>query len=111
MHPRLLLFAACALVGCASTPKHADHDAALAGHLLSDLDLSSFRNSTGPRRAPSQRTLADLGVAVTRATVDHAEARTSGWLYTLTVLERGDANRDGVPDVTACFYDRALEGT
>jgi hypothetical protein len=70
--------AACGLLvaGCASAPERSDLEGATAGRLLSDLDVSSFRNSTGPRRAPSQRTLSDLGV----------------------------------PDVTACFYDRALEG-
>ena len=57
-----------------------------------------------------QRTLSDLGVAVTRAGGDRAEARSDDWLYALEVVARGDANRDGEPDVTVCFTDRALEG-
>ena len=106
--PRLLALAL--IAGCASAPERLDLEDATAGRLLSDLDVSSFRNSTGPRRAPSQRTLSDLGVAVTRASSDRAEARSGDWLYVLEVVGRGDANRDGVPDVTVCFRDRALEG-
>ncbi|WP_420455887.1 hypothetical protein [Rubrivirga sp.] len=104
---RLVLCGLIAAAGCASAPASGlDH--AEAGRLLSELDLSSFRNSTGPRREPSQRTLADLGVAVTQAGGDRAEARSDSWLYALTVLARSDANGDGEPDVSLCFEDRAL---
>lgn len=70
------------------------------------IDLTSFPNSTGPRREDGLRTFADYGfteVTVVDGTAELREADGS-WMFAVTVLS-GDGDR-----AVICVVDRALGG-
>lgn len=73
--------------------------------MIRRLDLTSFRNSTGPRRAAGKRTLADYGFSKTRRSNQGATMTSldGGWMMSFQILTTSDA----VVDV--CFRDRALQ--
>ena len=86
-------------------------DRELAKFVFERLDISSFRNSTGPRRKPGQRHFSDLGVHPNKLTDTTASSDDDGeWLYQIRVLGKSDYNRDGVPEVAICFIESALNG-
>lgn len=79
--------------------------------LAEKFDLASIRSSLGPRRLPTQRTFADLGIKPSTVTKDAVVFLSEGdWYYELRVVGRRDVNRDGVEDLEVCFYDRAMNG-
>jgi hypothetical protein len=82
----------------------------LARFVFEHLDISSFRNSTGPRRGRGQRFLSDLGVQPNRVTETEATADEGGWSYSVRILGKRDYNKDDVEEVLICFSDRSLEG-
>ena len=82
-------------------------DRDLARFVFEHLDLSSFRNSTGPRRKTGQRTFKDLNISPTRVT-DTEAASDDDWLYSIQVL--GKRERDGIQEVMICFRDIAQNG-
>ena len=82
----------------------------LARFVFEHLDISSFRNSTGPRRGPGQRLFADLGVQLTRVTETQATSDDGGWAYVVRILGKDDYNKDGVDEVLICFHDIARDG-
>ena len=82
----------------------------LARFVFERLDISSFRNSTGPRRGPGQRLFGDLGVRPSRATETEAISEDGGWHYSVRILGKRDYNRDGLDEVLICFSDMALDG-
>lgn len=83
----------------------------LAEFVFAHLDLSSFRNSTGPRRKIGQRFLSDLGIHPDKLSEGVAASDTPDWTYTVQILGQRDYNRDGVEELAICFSDKAGEGT
>lgn len=75
--------------------------------LIAGLDLTSFPNSTGPRRIVGKWSLADYGFTRLRRSSDYVEARTAdvgGWEIGFTVLA------PGTQAMTICLIDRAQDG-
>ncbi|HEX2205030.1 MAG TPA: hypothetical protein VHG91_17095 [Longimicrobium sp.] len=95
-------------------------DRHLASFIFERLDPASFRNSTGPRREPGDRTLRDHGVAppdfvaedrvVSGYKCSQAVESEGCWLYGIHVLGRRDFNGDGEDEVAICFVDDAHNG-
>ena len=83
----------------------------LAQFLVENLDLSTFRNSLGPRRSEARRTFATLGIVPTQVQTDSVVLEDNAWFYSLRILRRTDINRDGFEDLEVCFTDRAKQGT
>lgn len=107
--PGIALAVTVALPIGAAEPSSPWPDRDLARFVFEHLDLSSFRNSTGPRRRAGQRFFKDLGVHPSQ--VSATEASTEGdWRYVVRILERGDYNKDGVEEVLIGFSDVAQEG-
>jgi hypothetical protein len=85
-------------------------DRDLAKFVFEHLDISSFRNSTGPRRRTGQRTSKDLGVRPNRVSDVEAASDDNEWLYSVRILGRADYNKDGAQEVLICFQDMARDG-
>ncbi|WP_058835139.1 hypothetical protein [Luteimonas abyssi] len=79
--------------------------------LFDHLDVATFRSSLGPKRSLEQRTFAQISPPPTEVTDDAFEVREPDWLRRLTIVGRGDFNRDGIEDLVICLEDRALRGT
>jgi hypothetical protein len=80
------------------------------GELLArHFDLATIRSSLGPKRSPGANTFALLGI--TPSTTDNISAvfDTEIWYYSITVLRRGDINKDGIEDLELCFVDRVKQ--
>jgi hypothetical protein len=82
----------------------------LPAFVFAHLDLTSFRNSTGPSRRTGQRLFAELGIHPTETSDSTASSLSDGWFYRIRVLERRDFNGDGVDEVAVCFWDEARNG-
>lgn len=82
----------------------------LAAFLFTHLDLTTFGNSTGPRRRPGQRFFGDLGVVPTRSDGLRAISDAGEWFYSVEILSQRDYNGDGELEVAICFRDQALNG-
>jgi hypothetical protein len=82
------------------------------GRLLAEqFDLASIRSSFGPRRTSAQRTFSDFGMKPSKATDDDLVFDTPGdWFYEMIIVNRRDANGDGIEDLEVCFIDKALNG-
>jgi hypothetical protein len=86
-----------------------EHD--LAAFAFAHLDLTTFRNSTGDdSEGPRARTFAELGIRPTEVSDTIATSEADGWHYSVSVLGRGDYNKDGVEEVAVCFLDWARNG-
>ncbi len=86
-------------------------DRELAKFVFERLDISSFRNSTGPRRKPGQRHFADLGIHPTKLTDTTASSDERGeWFFQIRVLGKSDYNKDGAQEVAICFSESAQNG-
>lgn len=83
----------------------------VGGFLARNLDLASFRNSLGPRRTPTQRTFAALGITPTSTSGHSVVFEEDDWTYRIKILRRGDINGDGLEDLEICFTDKAKEGS
>lgn len=79
--------------------------------VVEKLDLSTFRNSFGPRREPGMRTFADFGLGPTTASNGIIEFKEDDWNYTVKILGRRDYNNDGIEDLAIRFTDRSLVGS
>ncbi len=79
--------------------------------IVEKLDLSTFRNSLGPRRGPGMRVFAHFGLRPQTWSNGLIEFKEEGWYYRVRVLGHGDFNRDGIEDVAVCFTDQSLVGT
>jgi hypothetical protein len=90
----------------------------LARFVFERVEVSSFRNSTGPMREAGFRTFADYGIALEAATEDRAVSGESCepsdaedcWLREIRVLGKRDFNGDGITDVAICFTDQSRDG-
>ncbi len=107
--PAIAVAVAVALPLGAAEPSSPWPDNDLAKFVFEHLDLSSFRNSTGPRRRAGQRFFKDLGVRPSQ--VSATEASTDGeWRFSVRILGKRDYNKDGVEEVLICFSDVAQQG-
>lgn len=79
--------------------------------VVEQLDLSTFRNSFGPRREPGMRSFADFGLRPKTASNGIIEFKEVDWNYTVTILGRRDYNNDGIEDLAIRFTDRSLVGS
>ena len=79
--------------------------------VVEKLDLSTFRNSFGPRREPGMRSFADFGLRPTSVSKDSVEFKEADWTYTVKILGRRDYNNDGIEDLAIRFSDRSLTGS
>lgn len=82
----------------------------LAKFVFEHLDLSSFRNSTGPRRRPGQRLFRDLGIHPDQVSDTEAASTQDEWLYAVRILGKHDYNSDGTTELLICFSDVARNG-
>ena len=71
------------------------------------LNLSSFRNSTGPARMKGQKYFSDLGLPLSKIDGDTLFVETTDWLYKIKLMEARDINGDGSEDAIICFTDKA----
>src|SRR6478609_9566853 len=83
----------------------------LAEFVFTHLDLTSFRNSTGPRRETGKRYFGDLGIKPNKVSATSAVSDVDGWTYSVRILGQRDYNKDGVQEIAICFSDDAQEGT
>ncbi|WP_420146204.1 hypothetical protein [Sphingobium sp.] len=74
--------------------------------VLANLDLTSFQNSTGPRRVSGKKTFSDYGFTVIRKDKLSAfmEMGSHEWAMSFDVLSTTDSQ------MTICFRDRARNG-
>lgn len=79
--------------------------------IYNDLNLASFRNSTGPNRSGYDKYFSDLGLSLTNVDKKYFEVETKSWMYRVELTKIGDANSDGVKDYSICFYDNAKQGS
>jgi hypothetical protein len=75
------------------------------------LDLTTFRNSFGPKRAQGQRHFKDFGIVPTKTTKDIVEFDTDDWFYAVHIVSRRDVNRDGLIDLVVRFHDDSKKGS
>jgi hypothetical protein len=106
----LFIATACPMLAVAAEPS-VWPTSNLATFVFQHLDLTTFRNSTGPRRRSGQRFFVDLGIKPTRASETEAVSESGDWTYSIKVLARRDFNGDGVQEVAICFADTASQGT
>jgi len=101
---KTLLLGALLTVGIAgassATPSHSRAIEAI----VRNLDLTSFPNSTGPRRSPGKATLADYGFVrvVPDGTETSVYQRDRSWVMSFRIISE-DAH-----SVRLCFHDRGL---
>lgn len=79
--------------------------------LFDHLDIATFRSSSGPKRDQGDRTLSSISPPPTTVTTDYIEVLEDDWVRRLTIVDRGDFNKDGIEDLAVCFDDRAIGGT
>ncbi|WP_287004541.1 hypothetical protein [Sphingobium sp.] len=74
--------------------------------IVTNLDLTSFPNSTGPRRVSGKKTFSDYGFAVIKKDMRSAylEMGPHEWEMSFNVLSRADNQ------MTICLRDRARNG-
>jgi hypothetical protein len=82
----------------------------VAKFIFDHIDLTTFRNSTGPRRKPGQRFFADLGIHAGNFTETRVVSDLPDWTYVIQILGKHDYNGDGVEEVAICFSDAAANG-
>ncbi len=105
--PAIVLLAAPQLVFAAAPSLSFFPRDGLGELLATRFDLSTIRSSIGPRRGPGANTFAALGMRSSSAGDTRVVFDTGNWRYEITVLRRGDFNRDGLEDLEVCFIDRA----
>jgi hypothetical protein len=79
--------------------------------VVSELDVASFRSMLGPSRLPGQTRFADLRLGVSEISDNRVLLEHDFLAIVIQVLDRGDANNDGIEDLVVCFSEDAKEGT
>ncbi len=78
------------------------------GELLATrFDLATIRSSLGRKRSAATNTFASLGLRPASVSDTGVVFDDGNWHRSMTVLRRGDFNRDGIEDLEVCFVDRA----
>lgn len=81
------------------------------GQLIVDrLDITSFRNSLGPRRSPGQRYFADIGLKPISVNDNLVDLSEPDWKHTIRITERRDVNSDGIEDLVLVWVDHSNSG-
>ncbi len=106
----IAVWSAVALPLGAAEPSSTWPDRNLAKFVFEHLDLTTFRNSTGPRRRPGDRFFQDLGIHPDQVSDTDAASTQDDWLYSVRILETRDYTGDGTPEVLICFSDKARNG-
>ncbi|MGL5813250.1 MAG: hypothetical protein ACRCYW_07970 [Aeromonas sp.] len=75
------------------------------------LNISTFRSSLMPKRTKDKIYLSQMGFSKPSYFSDGFLIDNKDWVYTFTVIEKKDKNRDGVTDYTICFSDKSKAGT
>ncbi len=75
------------------------------------LNLSTFRNSTGPSRDNGDKYFSDLNLPLSKVTDNSLIIETDDWVYTITILKVRDFTKDGITDIAVCFNDKAKFAT
>src|SRR4051812_19473967 len=84
----------------------------VAKFVSEQLDVTSFRSSFGPRRAPGKHTFKDYGIEPSLLEPAAVELKDGpDWWYRIDILERRDVNGDGFEDLVLCFTDKAVKGS
>lgn len=79
--------------------------------LFDSLDIATFRSSLGPKRTENHRTFSSISPPPTTVTDDYVEILEDHWVRRLTIVDRGDFNKDGIEDLAVCFHDSAIGAT
>lgn len=79
--------------------------------IYNNLNLASFRNSTGPKRYEGDKYFSDLGLALTNIEDDHFEVEEESWMYRVRLITSEDKNNDGINDFIICFHDKSEDGS
>jgi len=79
--------------------------------IIDRLDLTTFRNSFGPARSPGMRHFIDMDLAPSQISEGMIVFETESWFYCIEVLERKDANKDGIEDILIRFTDDSIDGS
>lgn len=84
----------------------------LARFIADNLDLASFPSALGPRLRPDRHTFATMNIHIEDgATEDHVNlSDTDGLSISISIVERGDFNHDGLEDVVICESEHADYG-
>ena len=83
----------------------------LPKYVYEKLDVSTFRNSFGPKRTKEDRYFTDLGLAIGEVGEDFFTLDSNSWFYKVTIVRVKDVNRDGIEDIEICFQEKSREGT
>ena len=75
------------------------------------LNISTFRSSLMPKRTKDKMYLSQMGFSKPSYFKDGFLIDNKDWVYTFTVIEKKDKNRDGTTDYTICFSDESKAGT
>lgn len=75
------------------------------------LDLTTFRNSFGPRRAPGLIHFADFGMKPKTATDEKVEFDDEEWSHAISIVSRRDVNGDGLEDLVITYSEQAKKGS
>jgi hypothetical protein len=79
--------------------------------IIQRLDLSTFRNSLGPRRESNMRFFSDFGIKATKISNGYIEFDSSDWVYAIEIIRKKDENSDGIEDLVISFFDKSKTGT
>lgn len=79
--------------------------------IYESLNISTFRSSLIPRRAKNDIYLSEIGLERPSYFDTGFSVDGKDWVYTFTILEKIDKNRDGVIDYVICFSDKSKVGT
>lgn len=83
----------------------------LPKYIYEKLDVSTFRNSFGPKRTEKDRYFTDLGLPMDEVSEDFFTLDSKSWFYKVTIVRVKDVNRDGIEDIEICFQEKSREGT
>ncbi|MDN8600265.1 hypothetical protein Q0A17_12695 [Citrobacter sp. S2-9] len=75
------------------------------------LNISTFRSSLMPKRTKDQLYLSQTELPAPEYFSNGFSIDNKDWIYTFSVIEKKDKNRDGVVDYTICFSDKSKMGT
>ncbi len=83
----------------------------LLKYVFKRLDLTTFRNSTGPQRQTNQRYFSELGYSLVNSRDDELVIESDNWIFTIKVLSQRDINNDGLEDLEICILDKSKTST
>lgn len=79
--------------------------------IYESLNVSTFRSSLMPRRTKDDIYLSEMGLEQPNYFDNGFSVDGKDWVYTFTIIEKTDKNRDDVVDYVICFSDKSKVGT